>query len=286
MYDCSSNNLVTVDGGFLNISNLINVQRGTIIFTNGSAAAKIMNIAADAAVHIYEGFDADAIDVITNAGTIVLHGDIDLPGSLRLIDGGVIQSDGDSVGVAGDYMDLSGQAGGGMTNRMITFSGNVQHDLQTASQDLGMNLSAFSTNNAFGQLGVNGTVDVVNAVYAWSLSGSGVLNLADGCRFYYVDDSGWSGSVNLSGDALFEKVDVVLNDISAVVGGALTLAWPAGSGILFSVEWVDNLSTGVFMPAVSIRAQSNSVHWSDTGAVDRLPPQQVPTRFYRLHPEP
>jgi len=285
-YAYSTNNSVVVAGGFLNISNLIDVQHGNLLLTNGSAAAECLNIAASAEVHIYEGFDAGSIDIITNAGTIILHGDIDLPGSLKLVDGGVVQSDGDTVGVAGDYIELSTQSNGSMTNRMINFSGSVRHALQTTSQDSGCNLSAFAANHAFGQLGVNGTVDVVNAVYTWSLKGSGVLNLTDGCRFYYVDASGWNGSVNLSGDAVFEKVDVVLNEISPAAGGAMRLAWPAGSGILFSVEWVDNLSTGIFMPAASVRAQSNSLHWSDTGAVDRLPPQQVPTRFYRLNAEP
>ncbi len=287
MYDRAISNTVKISGnGSLNISNTINVLRGDMIFSNGTANAHILSVGEDSTIQIYEGFDFSGIDIITNAGTIILHGDITIPGNLYVVSNGVVITDENIMKLGGDYIELSA-AGAPMTNRVLQFSADAQHTLQTASQDAGGNLAGFTANSAFNSIGVYGTVDVVNVIYVWSLSGSGTLNLPTGSRFYYVDSSDWSGAVNLTGDAVFEKIDIELSDISVnSASNGIVLSWPTGSGLYFRVEWTDNLVTGGFTQATSLRALSNSVHWTDTGAVDRLPPVQVPLRFYRLQANP
>ena len=287
MYDGSLQNSITVAGGKLRITNALDLRRGSISFADGSVVAQSLLVGERGTVHVGERFDLDAIGIITNAGTIILQGSASIPvGILYNVGNGSVQSNSSTVDISGDYINFSLDNDINMTNRMISFTTNAQHTLQTTSQDHGENLAGFSGNHAFGLLGVHGTVDVVNVIYVWSLSGNGVLNLPAGSRFYYVDASDWSGTVNLNGDAVFQKVDVVLSDISANDPASTILAWPAGAGILFSVEWVDNIATGAFDPAISIRALSNSVQWTDTGSVDRLPPQLVLTRFYRLQAKP
>ena len=287
MYDRSLQNSITITGGELDVADTLELRRGSISLADGSVAAQSLLVAEGCLIHIAEGFDLDSVVAITNAGTIILQGSASIPvGILHNVGNGTVQSNSSVVDISGDYINFSPDNDINMTNRMISFTANAQHLLQVTSQDQGANLAGFAANHAFGSIGVHGTVDVVNVVYSWSLSGDGVLNLPAGSRFYYVDDSSWTGTVNLSGDAVFQKVDVVLSDISANAPESTTLGWPAGAGILFSVEWVDNLVTGAFDPAISIRALSNNVQWTDTGSVDRLPPQLVPTRFYRLQARP
>jgi T5SS/PEP-CTERM-associated repeat protein len=287
MYDRSVQNNITVIDGKLNVTNAIDIRYGNVSFATGSATAGQLLIAENCTVQIGEDFDISGIGIITNAGTLILQGDAAIAGGvLYLVGNGTLQTNNGVMDIAGDYINFSIDNNVNMTNRQVRFTSGAEHILQTVSQDMGDNLFGLTDNHAFGMVGVHGTVDVVNVIYCWSLSGNGILNISDGGRFYYVDASDWSGTVNLAGDAVFQKVNIELSDISSVSPDSSTLVWPAGSGILFSVEWVDNLITGIYAPAASIRAISNSVIWSDTGSVDRLPPQQVPIRFYRLQARP
>jgi len=149
------------------------------------------------------------------------------------------------------------------------------------SLDKSNRLAGFSGNQALGALRVAGTVDVVSVVYVWTLRGSGTLRVESGARFYYVNTSGWTGTV--TGSGLFQQVPVVVGGLEIEAGNSVKLSWPSGAGLTFDVDWAENLmSINGFISITNVLGSGTNDTWTDIGGLGRPHPGVATQRFYRL----
>ena len=91
----------------------------------------------------------------------------------------------------------------------------------------------------------------------------------------------WTGQVQTSGDAVFQQIFILINDVEQDQSGDMRLEWAAGPGLHFSVDWTDHL-TGTWTRAANMTAVSNRLEWTDEGDTNRPPVDQVEQRYYLL----
>ena len=99
---------------------------------------------------------------------------------------------------------------------VVEFTGTGSHTLYQPSCDRGPAQRGLTNNFAFGTLQIDGgTVTVASngasagcpgAVYAQALSGTGTLNIGPGVRFYFGSTNGWTGTLNITGDGVFQQL--------------------------------------------------------------------------------
>jgi len=120
--------------------------------------------------------------------------------------------------VAGSFQSVSTNAVGyNLQGSTVDFVGATNtHLLYQPSADLGAGQSALTNNYAFGTVQLEGsTVTVISnrsyfcgpgAVYVETLTGSGILNIGPGVRFYFGSTNGWTGTVSVTGDGVFQQL--------------------------------------------------------------------------------
>ncbi|MBN1675556.1 MAG: DUF2334 domain-containing protein [Kiritimatiellae bacterium] len=280
-FDLSGVDQLTVNGGHLSVARPLAVGPPALNLLGGSLAADGLLIGASGTVTIAGDFDLSGAGSITNEGWVQLDADAGLALDLVLAGNGVLAGTGGALTLEGDLLNSSSNAANNMLGLSIAFTTGTTHTLSTGSLDLTNTLAGFCANQALGRLEARGTVDVANVVYAWSLAGDGQLDLGEGDRFYYVEALDWTGQVQLSGDAVFQQVYVLLNAVGRNTDGDIQLDWAAGPGLHFELDWTDEL-TGTWAHAASITAASNSVQWIDNGETNRPAPDQSSHRFYQL----
>jgi hypothetical protein len=277
-----SNGTACVVGDALGASSsaVIHVLGGESRFENG------LRIQPDGAVIFGAGATGDVRGATTNLGVI-------------RVDNGAVVSCGDLLLTGNGCLDIASNAAWQLNGSFVNSSTNLSLDLlhgrldvapgrqgtfELGSQNRSNHPSGFCGNDAVGTLGVAGVANASGVMYVWSLRGGGTLNISNGCRVFYADGAGWSGTVNRVGDGVFQQVSFAPTNISFANG--MTMRWPAGSGLNFAVEWAPGLADGAFVLATNITSAGTSETWSDTGAVDRLPPSQSTNRFYRIRAWP
>ncbi len=280
-------NTVTVsDGGSLNVAGTLELRRGSLHLTSGSASIGQLLVSEGAIVNLSNGFDLGGSGTITNAGWITLVGDLAMPGDLVIVGNGEVSAPSGVWTIGGNFSSTSTMREDALLQSTLGFTSGATHSLHTDSADMGASLAGFIANHAIGTLWVRGTVQVSGTVYAWALKGDGTLELDSGDRVYYASVSDWSGVVSLTGDAIFERVPVALKVPGTTALGNTRLQWPAAVGLNFGVDWVDSLNTGVFRRAATLVADESLEEWIDMGDVDRPAPTNTLRRFYRLQSWP
>lgn len=235
------------------------------------------------------------------------------------------------VGNSNDLFQVSGDFRNESTNRFgydildatFEFAGTNAHIVEQAGYAGGPCAGRLTNNFAFGVLRIaGGTVTVVDAyanlagadaIYARELTGGGVLNVGPGMKFYFGSTNGWTGTVNRTGDGVFQQLldpagdpdgDGVptwaeclagtdpenSNSVFRIVAIATTnvharVDWNTVGGHGYVLEATTNLVSGPFVgvsPVIAVGGVGEgTTNHVETGAATNRPP-----RFYRVRLEP
>jgi len=287
----SSNNLLTVSGGSLQVTNtsrtgLLDIQGGAVIVQSGVLSADRVNIGSSGSMTFSNGLDLHGTLSITNAGLIVAGDGSLFPSNVTLAGNGLLRGPTNgTLYFTGNFTSGSTNAAQDLLHLNVAFTNSGFHVLAPNSLDRSNRLAGFSGNQAIGSLSVAGTVDVVNVVYVWTLSGSGTLRIESGARFYYVNTTNWTGTV--TGSGLFQQVPVVLGGLESEIDASIRLSWPSGAGLTFNVGWAgDLMSTNGFLSITNVLGSGTNDSWTDVGGTGRPQPGLSTQRFYRLQAWP
>jgi T5SS/PEP-CTERM-associated repeat protein len=257
---------------------------GALVIADGARfEAAGVSIGAGGTLDLDASADLAAVGPISNAGQIVTTAALSFSNDVVLAPGGRLLGPANATwSFGGDFINNSADPGLDFLHSSFAFAPGVGHALVLGCEDRSNRLSGFSSNNALGSLAVRGTVDVVNIVYVWSLSGDGRIDIGSGDRFYYADAGQWFGSVTVSGGGVFEHVPVSLGAPALQGDRSMLLTWPSGAGLRFGIEWSDDLAGAPFAAATNLVGTGAQDNWTDDGAIERAHPALAPQRLYRL----
>lgn len=275
----ASSTLTVGDGAGSANTAVWNIRAGSNNLANG------LLVQADGRVNVMTGNGLGANGPVTNAGTIFASNGTYFAGNVVVTGNGKLEAVTNAIWTfKGDFTNASANPAFDTLHATVAFPAGGSHVISLGCDSAYSNtLRGFCNNRAVGCLRADGTVDVTGTVYAWKLSGDGTLNIGAGSRLYYARNT-FSGTVNVTGGGIFEQIPVVISNASQIVSSSFQLAWPAGEGLNFAVEWcTDLLVSGGFKAATNLVATGDSMTWIDEGGPDRPPPGQATNRFYRLN---
>jgi T5SS/PEP-CTERM-associated repeat protein len=276
--DGAHNRLIVKEGasvvcGRVIIGQYASAGGNELVLSGAGASLTVSNSAGLGAINILNG------KLRTDGGSLTA-------GSVLVGPGGQVES---LCGASNVTLHLGGDFGCGGTNRAlallgvtVAFSTSAVHRLDVNSRDQGASLQGFVDNRALGRLEVGGAVTVTNVCYAWELSGSGAITVAEGAVFYYAGESNWTGSINVQGSGRFARIPVMLNSVLPLTNDFWRVGWHSASGLSFSIEWGGSLLEPDFLPATNLMGTGADDAWVDTGGDGRPAPGLVTGRFYRL----
>ena len=250
--DAGPDNALEINGGSVTVTGAVLVTTGALTLAAGSLQADAIVVAPGGALALAPGFDL-------RAGTLTLAGDFSYPGT---------------------------NASPDLLRPALVFPTGAVHRLQLNALDRGASLAGFPNNRALGTLDVEGPVTVTNVCYIWALSGSGTLTVSPGARVYCMGTEGWRGTIVLQGKGAFVQVPIALGGTARQTNAAVRLFWTSASGLVFDVEWADNVVTGRFGLATNVFSTNPQETWTDEGSGNRSHPTQTLQRFYRLKAHP
>jgi len=280
--DGSGNRLLIGNGAVITCTNVIVGQYGTafdneIVVEGPGSTLTVSNSTGYGSISILNGRLAVPGGTV-NAASVLIG-----PGGFLETDA---SSSGGSLNLSGDFRRSATNAPADLLGLSLVFSTPGTHRLDMNSLDMGPSLQGFLRNHALGKVETSGTLIVTNVCYAWSLGGAGTMEIPDGATFYYVDDSGWSGSIIVTGDGRMKKVPVAFRNMEIISDSAPVLEWNSASGLNFRVEWSPDLASTSFLSATNLTGTGDTDRWMDAGDSNRPAPGLATQRFYRLRAWP
>jgi T5SS/PEP-CTERM-associated repeat protein len=276
--DGAYNRLLIEEGAHVSCGSVVIGQYASaggneIVLSGATSSLTVSNAAGPGSVNILNGkLRAESGTLTAGSFVISTKGQFERPAGSSNV----------TLNLAGDFTCVGTNQALSLLGVTLAFSAAAPHRVGVNSYDQGVSLQGFVTNRAVGEIEVGGTVTVTNVCYAWAISGSGTIEIADGAVLYYVNDADWSGSVIISGSGRFKKIPIALNTLSPLTDAAWMIDWYSASGLIFRIEWADSLTGSGFQPATNLTGTGNVDVWVDYGAGSRPSPDLAPRRFYRL----
>ena len=278
-------NMLVVTGGTATVTGTVRVANGAVTVAAGTLSAGQLVVQPGGTLSVATGAVLQGSGMLTNQGTVVVPPGFVFTHTLTWDQGGTFAGgDSNTFNLAAGFACTSTNAD--LLRTRLAFSTGTVHALSMSSVDRGPSLAGFHNNQALGTLSAAGTVQISGTVYAWTLSGTGVVQILPGGRFYYVTTEGWSGSVqtNLTGTATM--VPVALAGVTRLTNAAVRLSWPSAASLSVGIDWSAILAATNFVSATNFVATGTNTVWDDKGATNRPAPSVTTQRFYRLRMSP
>lgn len=290
-----------LDGGTLELTNAtLEIRTGTLELLSGTLDIKWFNwpfYATNSTLRIGPGFDTEPLGELVVPGTLIIEDGAVISANITANSNATVTGSGRWNIVGGDEsrLDLGKIANPTASWQQVTLVYTSSVDsIWLPSEDFGPSLEGFQNGNyslgAMEVLGSNTVVQPYNTtLYVWSLKGDGVISLSLRSKIYYMDDSEWTGTIEVYTDTYLgeeptsdaAKLELVYTNIARSAAGDATLAWYAIPGIEYQIFAADT-ANGTYTPVASMTADQPNMTWDDP----EMGSGTSKSRFYKVEAVP